>query len=193
MPHYDGHPFKIFLSVLALFVQSALVDRGEFLIPNIRQHVIFFIAGMFLFAPACFGEILLRDGLLTVQVEGIGLGSIFEEIGKQGNILIKKESKTLDQKVTIQFGPLPLDKGLKRLLKETNHLATYDQHGNITLLVIDDNRSATSDRPVLPMEAPVNLPAETSQSERQPLAPSEEPENNAAPPDPNAPPPGEVS
>lgn len=126
----------------------------------------------------------MRGGFLTVRADGIAMGAILEEIEKQGNIIIRKDKETLDQKLTIQFGPLPLDKGLKRLLKGTNYLATFDQKGNILSLVVCGNKSATSLGYAPPMETPI-FPEEATQLE------SEEPEDNAAPPDPNTPPPGD--
>ncbi len=97
---------------------------------------------LFLFVPICSAGTLLSNGQLTVQADGVPLAAILEEISRQGNISIQTQETLAGQMVTIHFGPLPLEKGLKRILKKNNYLATFDKNGNIIKLIISGRVSA---------------------------------------------------
>jgi hypothetical protein len=110
-----------------------------------RIHIcLTFFSGilLFLFVPVCSASTLLSNGQLTVQADGVPLAAILEEISRQGNISIQTQETLAGQMVTIHFGPLPLEKGLKRILKKYNYLATFDKNGNIIKLIISSKVSA---------------------------------------------------
>ena len=97
---------------------------------------------LFLFVPVCSAETLLSNGQLTVQVDGVPLAAILEDISRQGNIFIQTHGTLTGQMVTAHFGPLPLEMGVKRILKKNNYLATFDKNGNIIKLIISSRVSA---------------------------------------------------
>ena len=111
-----------------------------------RIHIglVFFseIITLFLFVSLGSAMTLLSNGQLTVQADGVPLTTILEEISKQGNISIQTHGPLARQMVTIHFGPLPLEKGLKRILKKDNYLTAFDKDGNIIRLIIASKASA---------------------------------------------------
>ena len=102
----------------------------------------FFGILLFPFLPICSAGTLLSNGQLTVQVDGVPLAAILEDISRQGNIFIQTHGTLTGQMVTAHFGPLPLEMGVKRILKKNNYLATFDQDGNIITLRISSRVSA---------------------------------------------------
>ncbi|MDR3631681.1 MAG: hypothetical protein P4L42_15275 [Desulfocapsaceae bacterium] len=135
---------------------------------------------LFLFAPVCSAQVLLDNGQLYVQIEGRPLQAILEEIGRQGNITIQIKGTLSDQRMSMAFGPLPLEKGLKRILKKTNYLAIYDNDGKIIKLVILGSMPMQSSRPSPKLQtAPaisVAPPDVVEPNEQHPATP-ESPEN----------------
>ena len=126
----------------------------------------FFFFGMALFAfmPVCSAGILVNNGQLTIQVDGMPLTAVLEEIGRQGNISIQTKEPLAGQMVTIHLGPLPLEKGLKRILYKNNYLATFDQAGNIIKLTISRKASSPGTYMITPPADPM-LPAVPEPSE----------------------------
>ncbi len=71
-----------------------------------------------------FSGVGFKDGLLKVSVRDQSLKKVMEEIAEKAEIkiLIKYPG---DEELTISFDYLPLEKGLKRLLKDKNYAFKY--------------------------------------------------------------------
>ena len=137
-----------------------------------------------LFVSICPAETLLSNGQLTVQVDGVPLTAILEAISRQGNISIQTHGRLAEQMVTIHFGPLPLEQGLKRILKKDNYLATFDKNGNIIKLIVSRKVSApisggNNTQPEVAQEIPV--PPESPEI----VSPQEQPDPSQEQPDPS--------
>lgn len=72
--------------------------------------------------------IKLQDELLTVHLHQIPWAVVLEELHQQTGILFRIEG-SLEGTVTEDFTDLPLEKGLRRLLRTTNLLLLYSKTG----------------------------------------------------------------
>jgi hypothetical protein len=124
------------------------------------RSALIFAGILLLFAPWCSAAILLDNGQLTVQAEGKPLTAILAEIGRQGDITIQMKGALPEQRVSANFGPVPLEKGLKRIMRKINYLAVYDQNGRITQLVIWGSMPAQRSGPSPRLQAAPAAPAE---------------------------------
>jgi hypothetical protein len=154
-----------------------------------RIHIcLTFFSGiiLFLLVSMCSAETLLSNGQLTVQVDGVPLTVILEDISRQGNISIQTQGSLTGQMVTAHFGPLPLEVGLKRLLRKNNYLATFDKNENIIKLIISRKAS-------VPLSGGYNTPPQVEQEIPVPPEPpeivpqQEQPDPQQEQPDPELP------
>ena len=162
---------------------------------SLRTHLcrtFLFTGTVLLFCVSvCSAEILLKDGQLSVQVEGRSLQAILDEIGRQGHISIQLKGALVEQGMSFRFGPVPLEKGLKRILKSINYLTVYDQDAHITTLVIVGSMPTQSSGPAARLsqvQQPAPSPVEPAQpvelNEQHPASPEvpgsgeEGPKNN---------------
>lgn len=122
---------------------------------NFPFFLLFFTGFHLLFFPSpCLAEIRLANGQLTVQVKEMPLASILQEISKQGNIEIQGGETLGAERMTIKFGPLPLEKGLRRILHKTNYMTTFDQNGNILRLTISNKPQTPASGNIHPFVKP---------------------------------------
>jgi hypothetical protein len=71
-----------------------------------------------------FSGINFRDGLLRVSVENQKFQGVMDEVAQKAGIRIVINDTT-DRDLTIHFDYLPLEKGLKKLLRGRNHVFVY--------------------------------------------------------------------
>ncbi len=74
-----------------------------------------------------FGEpCLVRffNGDLSVRVKAFSLRDLLEEIARQGGFRLVVYT-TLDERVNLEFQKLPLDQGLRRILRDRSYLLEY--------------------------------------------------------------------
>jgi hypothetical protein len=74
--------------------------------------------------PAFF--VRVEEGFLTVRLENISLKRVLEEIANQAWIRIVFFG-TGDESVTFEFSDIPLEKGLRRIIGDRNHVFIYGQ------------------------------------------------------------------
>jgi hypothetical protein len=141
------------------------------------SFILFVFTGLFLLLPApfCPAEVLVNKGQLTVQVNDMPLSTILQEIGRQANIDIRGGEIIAAQRMTIRFGPLPLEKGLRRIMRKINYLTTFDHDGNILHLTICDPAGTPASGIVLHLREPTNPPTVEPAETLQP----DKPENNS--------------
>jgi hypothetical protein len=77
-----------------------------------------------------FAGIDYRNGLLRVSVENQKFHKVMDEVSKKTGIKIVINDTT-DQELTIDFNYLPLEKGLKRLLKGSNYVLFYQSEESV--------------------------------------------------------------
>jgi len=63
---------------------------------------------------------------LTLNIEDISLTELLEEIARQSGLSVMSY-KSLEEKVTIQIHQIPLDAGLRRILRQHNFVVGYSQ------------------------------------------------------------------
>jgi len=67
--------------------------------------------------------VTLKEGRLSVRVENRSLDWLLEEISREGEVAIIGDGGPARRRVSIQFQDLPLDEGLRRILKD--HVAFF--------------------------------------------------------------------
>ena len=67
-------------------------------------------------------DITLEDGRLSVRARNAPLGRLLEEISRRGKVAIIQVGGVTGQRISVAFSDLPLDQGLRRILKEHNYI-----------------------------------------------------------------------
>jgi len=78
--------------------------------------------------PAQAPLIEARDNRLTVQLDMVRWPIILQELHRQTGLIIRVQGQ-LSGKVTHAFDALPMEQGLRRLLRGTNHIFLYQGTG----------------------------------------------------------------
>lgn len=73
--------------------------------------------------------ITVTDGRLSVQVQNRPLDPILEEISRAGKVAILRPPSMGGQLVSVQFRDLPLDEGLRQLLRDQDAFFFYEAQG----------------------------------------------------------------
>ena len=79
-------------------------------------------------------DITLEDGRLSLRVENTRLGPILGEISRQARIAVIMGDGVASQRLSAEFSDLPLDQGLRRILKDQD--VFYYHRGGARLLTI---------------------------------------------------------
>lgn len=116
------------------------------------------------------GSVQIANGLLSVDVENVSLEKLLREIAAKANLTLMLSGR-LEERVTIVFNALPLDKALQRLLRNHNFALEYSE-------AKDSDRKTTVVRPSTlwihtgtATSAPADAPHTASLSEEPQQAP----------------------
>jgi hypothetical protein len=99
-------------------------------------------------------NISVRDGLLSVELENAGFGTVIQLIGKKADFATEGSGDSFGKELTMRFSNVELERGVMRLLtfvRENNYLMHYDAEGRISSLEI---LSSTAANPVGPAVRP---------------------------------------
>jgi hypothetical protein len=66
------------------------------------------------------------DDLLTVDVRDVSLKELLQEVARQGGLTIMMDG-SIDERMTVRFDKLPVDDGLRRILRDQNFVLKYAQ------------------------------------------------------------------
>jgi HEAT repeat protein len=70
-----------------------------------------------------------KEGRLSVDVQGRSLEWVLGQISQAANIAFVTD-ETLPETVSVQFGDVPLDEGIRRILKDQDSFFFYEAQGN---------------------------------------------------------------
>jgi hypothetical protein len=130
--------------------------------------ILLFASGLGLFADVRL--IQVQDGLLTLQVTGVALQEVLEEIVNQSDIEITIHGP-LEKDVSEDFSGLSIEEGLKRLIRGYNHVFIYgrgtgadSQIKEVIIYAAEGERldETTTTREVVPQTEESNHEKETS-------------------------------
>jgi hypothetical protein len=85
-----------------------------------------FLSGMTLAVETSQPQVQFADNHLTVKVKDISLVWLLQEIARQSGLTLEYNG-SLDERVTIRFHNLPIDDGLRRILRQQNFALEYVQ------------------------------------------------------------------
>lgn len=75
--------------------------------------------------PASSLLLSASDDTLTVEVRGVPLGAILDELGRQTAITVRVEDSVAEEEIQTEFRNLPLDEGIRRLLQGQSYILIY--------------------------------------------------------------------
>ncbi len=78
---------------------------------------------------------LLDNGRLTLNAQGVPLGTLLEEINQRTKLEYEIHKKYLAQPITISFRSLPLEEAIRRILHGISYACIFDSHGNVEKIV----------------------------------------------------------
>ncbi len=102
-------------------------------------------------------QIVVKDGKLTVSVNKVPLPIILMKLADQTGIGFEIYAK-INLRISANFKNMPLDEGIKRLLKSSNHIIVYSENSKkntrprtsqIVKIIITDNSGRHTNRPFM--------------------------------------------
>lgn len=69
----------------------------------------------------------IRDNALSAKIENAPLGEVLKELARQAHLEVYLRGSSAEEKVSARFDNLPLEEGIKRLLKGKDYTLTYDR------------------------------------------------------------------
>lgn len=101
----------------------------------------------------------IKDGKISANLINASLRDIVDKITAQGVIWSEVNTDPSDYKVSAQFADIPLDEGLKRILKGMNHSLVYNADGRIARVFILGRGERNQRNSRTPTIVPVNMHA----------------------------------
>jgi HEAT repeat protein len=71
-----------------------------------------------------------KEGRLSVDVQGRSLEWVLGQISRAANVAFVTDEALPETTVSVQFGDIPLDEGLRRILKDQDSFFFYEAEGN---------------------------------------------------------------
>jgi hypothetical protein len=128
---------------------------------------------------------LAAEDLISVSADNKPLGAVLKEIEQQTGFRFILDQSWQDYPVTAELKEEPLDRGLKRLLKNLNCAVIFGSKGSIKILIYGEVSRAKADARHVP---PVRVAPPVGQEPEPPPEPEaeayeEEPPDEGEPPD----------
>jgi hypothetical protein len=77
------------------------------------------------------GNMIIKNGMFSVEYDNIPLGEILNQIKDQNNIWFESDEVLLDEKISVRFEDLSLEEGMKRILNSINFVLVYHNNGTL--------------------------------------------------------------
>jgi hypothetical protein len=74
--------------------------------------------------------VTFKEGSLSIRVEYRSLDWVLEEVSREAKVAIIRDGGAARRRVQIRFQDLPLDEGLRRILKDQDYFFFYGAEGN---------------------------------------------------------------
>lgn len=81
-------------------------------------------------------KVAAGDEMITVDLKNALLGDVLREIVGQSKIRFTVHESLLGEKVSVEFDPLPLQEGLRRILASLDYSLVVDKEGRVSEVVI---------------------------------------------------------
>lgn len=78
---------------------------------------------------------LLDNGRLTLNAQGVALGTLLAEINQRTKLEYEIHKKYLEQPITVSFRSLSLEEAIRRILHGISYACIFDSHGNVEKIV----------------------------------------------------------
>jgi len=140
-------------------------------LPRIPETSIFWITLVFFvlasFSYALSGEkmisLILNGQTISAELEEVSLRLVLEQLRRERGIWFKGDESLLDKKLSVRFSNLPLEKGLRKILSDIDHVLVYDRDQRVAGLLIfakDYPEKRTAHQAPLIEERPVSAQIE---------------------------------
>jgi len=80
--------------------------------------------------------LLIQDGTISANLEGVPLGEILQQIKDQSSIWYRVNESLLEQKISVRFEDLPVEDGVKRILAPFNYSLMFDANGGLSGMIL---------------------------------------------------------
>ena len=81
-------------------------------------------------------DLTFQGDVLSANLKEVRLKEILEKLEREKGISWKGNSSLLEEKITVQFKDLSLDKGVKRILHSMNHYLLFDANQRLAGVII---------------------------------------------------------
>ena len=86
--------------------------------------------------PLKKAELQITDGKISAQLINASLRDIARKIKAQGVIWFEADADLSDYNISVRFTDIPLDEGLRRILRGMNHSLFYNTDNSVTKMFI---------------------------------------------------------
>jgi hypothetical protein len=90
--------------------------------------------------------LLIQDGTISANLEGVPLGEILQQIKNQSTIWYRGNEPLLEQKISVRFKDLPVEDGVKRILAPFNYSLMFDANGGLEGVILLGKSHTDQDR-----------------------------------------------
>ena len=92
-------------------------------------------------ASKATNEIFYAQNQLTAHLKEANLKEVLLAVAKAAKVEFKINKATAERKVSVQFDKLPLEKGIKKILRPFNHSMIYNSSGRLKKIIILESGS----------------------------------------------------
>lgn len=133
--------------------------------------LIFCLSLLFIFGslavPVAMAQPGAKEPLITLSVNDQPLGEVLDTITAETGYQFKLNSQWQDWPVSATIGNLPLEKGLKRLLRSLNHTIIWESERTVTIMVYGKAEPGSAG-PAVSFAAPPQAEQEMSEPDLEP-------------------------
>jgi hypothetical protein len=125
------------------------LTMGNYFMHSVKNHVniicmnrhlpAFFLllSALLIMPPPLWAQrVSIQKGLLSVDLREAPLISVAREIETQSGISFKGDESLLEERISLAFEDLPMEKGIKRILSTLNYSFLFDSQGEISEVII---------------------------------------------------------
>jgi hypothetical protein len=97
-------------------------------------------------ASAATNEIFYAQNQLTVHLKEANLKEVLLAVAKAAQVEFTINKAIADEKVSVQFDKLPLEKGIKKILRPFNHSMIFNSSGRLkNIIILESGSNSTTE------------------------------------------------
>ncbi len=113
-----------------------------------RCSLLFILSAVSLFcltSADAADQVSVKDGFLSVNLKETTLLDVARDIEKQSGVWFRGDETLFQEKISVTFGDLPLEEGLKRILTNLNYSLMFDNKNKVAgVMVMGEGKPAVA-------------------------------------------------